>query len=68
MLKKKILAIFQRIIELFTQKFVTSRKYGFGIRDPGSEIRDPEKIYFGSRIRVQGSRYPDPGSRSVTLA
>ncbi len=34
---------------------------GSGIRDPGSEIRDPEKTYSGSRI--QGSkrhRIPDP--------
>jgi hypothetical protein len=39
-----------------------------GIRDPGSEIRDPEKTYSGSRI--QGSkrhRTPDPGSGSATL-
>ncbi len=41
---------------------------GSGIRDPGSEIRDPEKTYSGSRI--QGSkrhRIPDPGSGSATL-
>jgi hypothetical protein len=32
----------------------------------GSEIRDPEKTYSGSRI--QGSKKaPDPGSRSATL-
>jgi len=34
---------------------------GSGIRDPGSEIRDPEKTYSGSRS--QGSkrhRIPDP--------
>jgi hypothetical protein len=53
-LKKKIWANFQRIIELFTQKIVTKlSKYGFGIRD--------EKTYSGSRI--QGSkrhRIPDP--------
>ncbi len=57
MLKKKIWANFQRIIELFTQKIVTKlSKYGFG-------IRDPEKTYSGSRIRGQkgtGSRIPDP--------
>jgi hypothetical protein len=59
MLKKTIWPSFQRIIELFTQKFVT--KYGFGIRVPISGIKpfpDPE-----SRIRVQGSkrhRIPDP--------
>ncbi len=47
MLKKKIWASFQRIIEIFTQKFVSSLKYGFGIRDP-----DPQKTY--SRSRIQG--------------
>jgi hypothetical protein len=32
----------------------------------GSEIRDPEKTYFGSRI--QGSKKaPDPGAGSATL-
>ncbi len=48
MLKKKIWAVFQRIIELLPLE------YGFG-------IRDPEKTYSGSRI--QGSkrhRIPDP--------
>ncbi len=44
MVKKNIWANFLRFIELFTQK------YGFGIRDPGSEIRDPR---FG--IRDSGS-------------
>ncbi len=36
---------------------------GIGIRDQGSEIRDPEKTYSGSRIQGQkgiGSRVPDP--------
>jgi hypothetical protein len=40
---------------------LTSQKYGFG-------IRDPEKTYSGSRIRVQGSKrhqIPDPGSATV---
>jgi hypothetical protein len=42
MLKKKIWASFQRIIELFTQKFVTKlKKYGVGIRDPEKPIPDP---------------------------
>jgi hypothetical protein len=53
--KKKIWANFQRIIELFTKKLsLSSQKYG-------SEIRDPEKTYSGCRI--QGSkrhRIPDP--------
>ncbi len=70
MLKKKIWANFQRIIELFTQKNVTKLSKilvwdpGSGIRDPGSEIRDPEKTYSGSRI--QGSkrhRIPDPDTQ-----
>jgi hypothetical protein len=40
MLRKIILANFQRIIELFTPKLSTSsQKYGFGIRDPRSGIR-----------------------------
>jgi hypothetical protein len=47
-LKTKIWANFQRIIELFTQK------YGFG-------IRDPEKTYSGSGIRKKPIL--DPGSR-----
>jgi hypothetical protein len=36
MLKKKIWASFQRILEHLS---LNSQKYGFGIRDPGSEIR-----------------------------
>jgi hypothetical protein len=40
----------------------------FGIRDPGSEIRDPEKIPPGSRILgVKKHRIPDPGSGPATL-
>jgi hypothetical protein len=50
MLKKKILANFQTIIELFTQKLsLNSLKYGSGIRDPRSGIRKKP--------------IPDPGSR-----
>ncbi len=49
-LKKKIRANFQRIIELFTQKIV-NKVSKIWIWDPGSEIRDPEKTYFGSRIQ-----------------
>jgi hypothetical protein len=49
-LKKKIWANFQKIIELFTKKIVKKLLiYGLGIRDPVSEIRDPEKTYSGSR-------------------
>jgi hypothetical protein len=60
MLKKKIWANFQRIIELFSQKMVTKLSK-IWVWDPGSEIRDPVKTYSGSRI--QGSkrhRIPDP--------
>ena len=49
---------------LFTQKFVIKlSKFGFGIRDPGSEIRDPGKTYNGSRI--QGQKAPDTGSATL---
>jgi hypothetical protein len=60
MLKKKIWPNFPRIIEVFTQKIVT-KPSKIWVWDPGSEIRDPEKTYSGSRI--QGSkkhRIPDP--------
>jgi hypothetical protein len=69
MLKKKFLASFKRIVDFFTEKFVNKFKnmgLGSGIQDPGSEIRDPEKTYSGSRIRVQESKrhlIPDLGSR-----
>ncbi len=59
---EKIWANFLRIMELLPKKLsLSSQKYGFWIREPGSEIRDPEKTYSGSRI--QGSkrhRIPDP--------
>jgi len=36
--------------------------------DPGSEIRDPQKTYSGSRIPDPGvKKAPDPGSGSATL-
>jgi hypothetical protein len=44
MLKKKGGVSFQRIIELFTQKFVTKLSR-IWVWDPGSEMRDPEKTY-----------------------
>jgi hypothetical protein len=53
MLTKKIWANFQRIIELITQKIVTKLSK-IWVWDPGSEIRDPEKTYSGSRIRNTG--------------
>jgi hypothetical protein len=48
MLKKKIWSNFQRIKELFTPKIVT-KPSKIWVWDPGSEIRDPEKTYSGSR-------------------
>ena len=53
-------ANFQRIVEVFTQK-IFNMLSNIWVWDPGSEIRDPEKTYSGSRI--QGSkrhRIPDP--------
>ncbi len=61
-LKKKIWANFQRIIELFTKK-VVKKLLKIWSWDPGSEIRDPEKTYSGSRIqgsKSTRSRIPDP--------
>jgi hypothetical protein len=60
-LKKKIWADFQRIIELFTKKIV-KKLLKIWSWDPGSEIRDPEKTYSGSRIqgsKSTQSRIPD---------
>jgi hypothetical protein len=66
-MKKKIGANFQRIIELFTQKIVNKfSKYGFGIRDPGSEIRDPGSGKNLFRIPDPGvKKAPDPGSATL---
>jgi hypothetical protein len=59
-LKKKIWANFQRIIELFTQKIVTKLSK-IWIWDPGSG----KNLY---RIPDPGvKKAPDPGSRSATL-
>jgi hypothetical protein len=67
MLKKKMWANFQRIIELFTQKIV-NKLSKIWVWDPGSEIRDPEKTYSGSRIPDPGvKKAPEPGSGSATL-
>ena len=68
-LKKKIWANFQRIIELFTKKIV-KKLLKIWSWDPGSEIRDPEKTYSGSRIqgsKSTRSQIPVPGSGSATL-
>jgi hypothetical protein len=64
-LKKKIWANFQRIIELVTKKIVKkllkiwSWDPGSGIRDPGSGIRKKPIPDPGSR----GQKAPNPGSR-----
>ncbi len=63
MLKRKIWANFQRIIELFTQKSVTKLSK-IWVWDPGSG-----KNLSGSRIPNPGvKKAPDPGSGSATLA
>ncbi len=55
MLKKTIWANFQRIVEVFTQKFsICSQIYGFGIRDPRSGIQGSKR-----------HRVPDPGSATL---
>jgi hypothetical protein len=56
MVKKKIWANFQRIVEVFTQK-IFNMLSNIWIWDPGSEIRDP-----GSEIRDPRSGIRDPGS------
>ncbi len=62
--KKKIWANFQRIIELFTQKIV-NKLSKIWVWDPGSEIRDPEKTYSGSRgQKGTGSRIRNTGQKS----
>jgi hypothetical protein len=65
MLKKKIWANFQRIIEFLLKKLsLSSQKYGFGIRDPRSGIR--KKTHSGSQ-NPGVKKAPDPGSGSATL-
>ncbi len=60
--RKKLKPIFKELLKFLPKKLsLSSQKYWFGIRYLGSEIRDPEKTYSGSRI--QGSkrhRIPDP--------
>ncbi len=65
MLKKKIWANFQRIVEVFTQKIFIILS-NIWVWDPGSEIRDPEKTYSGSWIPgSKRHRIPDPGSATL---
>jgi hypothetical protein len=66
-LKKKIWANFQRIIELFTQKIVTKLSK-IWVRDPRYGIRDPRSGKNLFRIPDPGvKKAPDPGSGSATL-
>jgi hypothetical protein len=66
MIKKKIWAKYQRIIEVFTQKIVTKLSK-IWVWDPGSRVRDPAKTYPDPGSRIQGSKKaPDPGSGSAT--
>ncbi len=62
-LKKKMWANFQRIIELFTKKIV-KKLLKIWSWDPGSEIRDPGSGKNLFRIPDPGvKKAPDPGSR-----
>jgi hypothetical protein len=56
-------------LKFLPKKFsICSQIYGFGIRDPRSGIRDPEKTYSESWIPDPGvKKAPDPGSGSATL-
>ncbi len=63
MLKKKNLGQFSKKYKTFYPKklSLSSQKYGFGIRDPRSGIRDPAKTYSGSPIPgSKRHRIPDP--------
>ncbi len=66
-LKKKICANFQRIIELFTKNFF-KKLLKIWSRDPGSGIWDPGSGRNLFRIPDPGvKKAPDPGSGSATL-
>jgi hypothetical protein len=50
MLKKKIWPGFKRVIELFTKNLsVSSKKYGFGIRDPQHWDNVPRRMGFAGK-------------------
>jgi hypothetical protein len=53
-----------RLLKFLPKKLSPSpQKYGFRIRDPGSEIRDPRSGIRKNLFRIQGSkrhRIPDP--------
>ncbi len=62
---------FYKIENYFTfypnKLLLSSQKYGFGIQDPGTEIRDPEKTHSRSCMDPGVKKAPDPGSGSATL-
>jgi hypothetical protein len=62
-LKKKIWANFQRIIENFDQKIVTKLSKVVWVWDPGSEIRKKPIPIPDPGVK----KAPDPGSGSATL-
>jgi hypothetical protein len=67
MLKKKIWANFQRIVEVFTQK-IFNMLSNIWVWDPGSGIRDPGSGKNLFQIPDPGvNKTPDPGSGSATL-
>jgi hypothetical protein len=64
-LKKKIWANFQRVIELFTKKIV-KKLLKIWFWDPGSGIRDPGSGKNLFRIPDPGvKKAPDPGSATL---
>jgi hypothetical protein len=67
--KKKFGPIFKELKNFLPKKLsLSSQKYGFGIRDPRSGIRDPGSGKNLFRIPNPGvKKAPDPGSGSATL-
>jgi hypothetical protein len=64
MLKKKIWAYFQKIVEVFTLK-IFNMLSNIWVCDPGSEIRNPGSRKNLFRIPDPGvKKAPDPGSGS----
>jgi hypothetical protein len=63
--RKKLGPVFKELYNFLPKNLsLSSKKYGVGIRDPGSEIRDPEKNLFRIPDPGPGSkshRIPDPG-------
>jgi hypothetical protein len=68
MVKKKIWANFQRIVEVFTRK-IFNMLSNIWIWDLGSGIRDPASGIRKKPLPDPGvKKAPDPGSGSATLA